>query len=281
MVFVHVRGVVARERRTLLSRFISPSRLLLALVVVAVSLLPASATAQTGGGSYAGWVLDAYPSISAADMRAALQRMRDSGANLVWIGHNNPVGVDPNAKEVALSYAVYAAATNPADPNNAAAQSIIAAQRRALDAARSVGLKVVLPISYRTQMGAAWNGQHPDSLRRGPDGAILNFGGEDASPYAGQFRDDMTSYYQWVEQQFVAPYRDVILMVMLSNEPSGVDYSPAADSAFFAQYGYHIADVGNDGQRQTQLGNFESHVMVDFTVWAASAWLTIDPALTV
>lgn len=260
-------------------------RIALALAIALASLWTAAsagpAVAQGDQGAYAGWVIDAYPDMSSDAMVAALTRMRDAGANLAWIGHNNPVDVDPNAKEVALSYAVYAAFVDPSDPRNAAAQSIVAAQVRMLDAARGVGLKVVLPISYRTQMGAAWNATHQASLRRGPDGAILNFDGPDAAPYAGDFRDAMQRYYEWVDQQFVTPYRDVILMVMVANEPTGVDYSTSADGAFFQQFGYHFADVGADQQRATQLGYFQSHVMVDFAVWAARQWLAIDPSVTV
>ena len=237
--------------------------------------------AADASSSYTGWVMDAYPNLSSADFVSALQRMRHAGANMVWIGHSNPVSVDPNAREVGLSYPVYAASLDPSNPQYGDAQSIIAAQRRALDAARSVGIKVVLPIGYRTQMGDAWNAAHPDSLRRGPDGSILNFGGEDAAPYAGVFRGDTARYYQWFEEQFVAPYRDVIVMVMLSNEPTGVDYSDSADSVFFNQYGYHFADVGNDPTRITQLGYFQSHVIVDFAAWAAQQWQSLDPAMTV
>jgi len=101
--------------------------------------------------------MDAYPDLSSSDFVSTLSQMKQAGANLIWLGHNNPVGVDPNAREVALSYAVYTAATNPGDPQYAAAQSIVAAQWRALDAARSVGMKLVLPIGYQTQMGAAWD----------------------------------------------------------------------------------------------------------------------------
>lgn len=242
---------------------------------------PSITRASSGGDSYAGWAMDAYPDLSAADFTATFVRMRDAGANLVWIGHNNPAAVDPAALEVGLSYPVYAAAINSGDPHNGAALSIIAAQRRALDAARAVGIKVVLPINYRTQMGDAWNAAHQDSVRRGPDGTILNFGGEDASPYAGVFRSDNRRYYEWIDQTFVGPYRDVILMLNLGDEPTGVDYSLPADSTFFAATGYHFADVGTDPQRIQQLGAFQSHVMVDFATWAAWQWVAIDPAVMV
>ncbi|HLH74724.1 MAG TPA: hypothetical protein VKX96_15665 [Chloroflexota bacterium] len=164
---------------------------------------------------YVGWAMDAYPDLSESAMQAALKRMHDGGANLVWIGQPNPTNVDPQANEVGLSYAVYQALQNPGDPQNPAAQSIVAAQKRMLDAARAVGIQVVLPLGYRTQMGTEWDQSHLDSLRRGPDGTILDFGGVDASPYAGDFRTDMASYYRWIESAFVAPYRDVILMLNL------------------------------------------------------------------
>ena len=255
---------------------------LLGIVLVFATFVPSqSVRAAAIGGAYTGWVMDAYPDLSSSDFVSTLSQMKQAGANLVWLGHNNPVGVDPNAREVALSYAVYTAATNPGDPQYAAAQSIVAAQWRALDAARSVGMKLVLPIGYQTQMGAAWDAAHPGSMRQAADGSLLNFGGESASPYDGQFRVDTSRYYQWIEQQFVAPYRDVILMVMISNEPTGVDYSSAADFTFFTHYGYHFADVGTDVQRETQLGDFQSHVMDDYTIWATQQWQALDPALTV
>ena len=254
--------------------------LILALGVLLGSA-PSAPTQAANSDVYAGWAMDAYPDLSAAAMQTTLQRMRDGGANLVWIGQPNPANVNPQANEVGLSYAVYAALQNPSDPQNAAAQSIVAAQKRMLDAARSVGMPVVLPIGYRTQMGSTWNQGHLDSLRRGPDGTILNFGGVDASPYAGAFRTDMASYYQWIESTFVAPYRDVITMINLCDEPTGVDYSGPADATFAARYGYHFSDVGSDPQRETQLGDFQSHVMVDFATWAAQKWQSIDPAMTV
>lgn len=67
---------------------------------------------------------------------------------------------------------------------------------------------------------------------------MLDFGGVDASPYAADFRADTAADYAWIEQQFVAPYRDVILMVMLSNEPTGVDYSQPADAALYHRRRY-------------------------------------------
>jgi hypothetical protein len=231
--------------------------------------------------SYAGWAIEAYPSLSSADFVAALTRMQSHGANIAWVGQCNPAAVDPNASEVGLCYPVYAAAINPADPNYATANGILAAQRRLLDAARTVGMKVVLPVNYRTQMGDAWNTSHGSSLRAGPDGTVLNVGGIDASPYADDFRSANAQYYRWVDQNFVGPYRDVILMVNLSDEPTGVDYSSPANDAFFQQTGYHFADVGNDPGRTELLGRFQSEVVVDFATWAADQWQSIDPAVTV
>ncbi len=260
------------------------ARLLFATAMLAVSLLgsaPAQPAHADAASAFTGWVLDAYPSMSSSDMVAALHRMQAAGANVLWIGHNNPVGTDPNAKEVALSYAVFQAATNISDPQYANAQSILAAQYRLLKAARTVGIKVVLPISYRTQMGPEWSSQHPGSLRLGPDGKPLNFGGLDGAPYDSLFQADMLAYYQWIDRSFVQPYRDVLQMVMLSNEPTGVDYSGSANSVFYSRYGYHFADVGNDTGRQTQLGYFQSHVMSDFAIWAANQWMVLDPTMTV
>ncbi|HLZ07997.1 MAG TPA: hypothetical protein VKT80_05370, partial [Chloroflexota bacterium] len=255
---------------------------LLTLLIVGGPLLSApTTTSAQSADAYAGWAMEAYPDLSSTDVTATLTRMRDNGANLVWLGHNNPAQVNPSANEVGLSYAAFAAANNPADPQHADALSIIAGQMRALDAARAVGLKVVLPVNYRTQMGTTWNTGHNASLRRGPDGSILDFGGVDVSPYAGDFRADTLSYYQWIEQNFVIPYRDVILMLNLADEPAGMDYSSAADSVFSASTGYKFADVGSDPLRIATLGAFQSHVIVDYATWAAQQWLSIDSSVTV
>ncbi len=254
--------------------------LVLAFLVGSLSVPIQTAPTAAADSTFAGWAIDAYPSLSSADFLAALTRLRDNGANYVWLGHCNPAAVDPNADEVGLCYPVYAASLNSRDPNNAAANAILAAQHRFLDAARAVGLKVVLPINYRTQMGDAWNQGHNGSLRRGPDGTVLNFGGVDASPYASDFRADLTQYYRWVDQTFVGPYRDVILLVSLGDEPTGVDYSAAANAAFAQEYGIHFADVGSDPVRTQELGAFQTHVMIDFATWAAQQWQWIDPAVT-
>jgi hypothetical protein len=268
--------------RSLRRPFLVARVTLLSCIVIGQALLtgPSPASAQSAG-AYTGWAMEAYPDLTATDFVSTLRRMRDNGANLVWLGHSNPAEVNPSASEVGLSYATFAAATNQDDPQHAAALSILAGQSRALDAARAVGLRVVLPVNYRTQMGAAWNAGHNASLRRGPDGSVLDFGGQDASPYAGDFRADTVRYYRWIDQNFVAPYRDVILMLNLADEPTGMDYSPAADSTFSASAGYAFAGVGSDPLRVTALGAFQSHVMVDFVTWAAQQWLSIDPSMTV
>ncbi|MBX6770355.1 MAG: hypothetical protein IRY83_01380 [Chloroflexi bacterium] len=258
-------------------------RLSLALLLAFLGLarLPAPAARAAAGPVYAGWAMEAYPDLSLTDFLSTFERMRAAGANIVWLGHSNPADVNPSAAEVGLAYPVYAAAIDPSDPQHEAALAILEAQRRALEAARTVGLKVVLPVNYRTQMGAAWNAAHGDSLRRGPDGAVLDFGGVDASPYAGDFRADTAAYYRWVDQTFVAPYRDVIALINLADEPSGVDYSSPADATFAALTGYHFADVGSDPERVARLGAFQTHVMVDFAIWAAQQWQEIDPAVPV
>jgi hypothetical protein len=262
------------------------SRLILISIVLASSLMLEAPTrratpAAAAPPSYAGWAMVAYPHLSGDDLRASFARMRDGGANLIWLGHSNPATVDPRADEIGLSYPVFVAATNPASPIHSDALTIVSAQKRALDAARVTGLKVVLPLGYRTQMGAEWSAAHRDSLRRGPTGDILDFGGLDASPYAGDFRSDMERYYRWAHENFVSPYRDVILMLNLADEPAGVDYSSAAESTFLARYGYRFRDVGVDQRRVAELGEFQSRVMVDFAVWAAQQWLAIDPGMPV
>lgn len=263
----------------LFRRFAIGSLALALLLVAGSGLQPRSAQAQ--GDAWTGWAVNAYPQYSNAEFRALFQRQRDNGANFVWFGHNNPVAVDPDAWEVALSWATYEAWRDPADPRHENALYIVDGQKRALAAARATGMQVVLPIGYRTQMGQVWSDAHPDELRRDAEGVKIVTDGADASPYSAIFRRDNEEFYRWVHREFVQPYRDTLLMVMLSNEPTGVDYSAPANAEFQRRHGFRFEEVGNDFERAAILGKFQAHVMVDYAKWGAEQWLALDPDVTV
>jgi hypothetical protein len=248
-------------------------------------------TGSAGGGAgrpeqdewsprYVGWATEAYPELTAEGMSRMLARQQQAGANVVWIGHNNPGEVNVNGAEPGLSYAVYEASGNPADPRQSHAQAIVAAQERLLQAARAHGLKVVLPIGYQSQMGSFWDAAHPDALRRDSRGevsratAVVN-----ASFYAPDYRQDIRQYYEWVRQRFVQPYRDVILMLNLADEPAGGDYSRWAEAEFRARTGYGFADVGENPERVAQLGAFQSGYIADYAAWSAQQWAALEPDL--
>jgi hypothetical protein len=216
----------------------------------------------------------AYPGETQATLEATLRRMKAAGANVVWIGHNNPGEVIAGKNEPGLSYAVWAAAQS----QNATALAIIEAQHRVLRAARTVGLPVVFPIGYQGHMGQAWNDQHPKLLRHDAEGQWLNLfnGGISASPYSAEYRRDIRAYYEWVHDEFVTPYRDVILMLNLADEPLGGDYSQPAKAEFIARTGTSFADAD-----PAQLGAFQDGVIVDYAVWSAAQWLELAPDMPV
>ena len=259
---------------------------------VAVAARPAhpSRTLITAGHAgadatrYAGWAMDAYPGDTTAYLKGEMARQLAAGANVVWLGHNNPGDVIPGKVEPALSYAVWAAYQDPTAPRHALAMAMVAAQRGALDAARSLGARVVLPVGYQTQMGAAWNLAHPDGDRRTADGKLYNGPNPTdigASFYAPDYRRDITAYYRWVDATLVRPYSGTVLMVNLADEPKEGDYSAWADAAFRAAHGYGLHDAGADPARQEAVGRFESEYVNDYAIWSARQWLAIDPIVTV
>ena len=176
-----------------------------------------------------------------------MRRLVEHGANVVWIGHNNPGEVDAAKVEPGLSYAVYEAYADPADPRHADAVAIVEAQRRMLDACRAVGVQAVLPVGYQIQMGQRWNEEHPADLRRDADGQPLDIygGGVSASFYAPSYRRDIETYYRWIDAEFARPYADVLLMLNLADEPIGGDYSAHAEAEFRRQHGFGFDDVGD------------------------------------
>ena len=242
-----------------------------------------SSLAQDKPVHYAGWAVEAYPESPTAEMEAMVHRMVDAGANMIWIGHNNPGEVDSDKVEPGLSYAVYEAYLDPSDPRHEAAADIVQAQHRLLEVCRTVGVKAVLPVGYQIQMGEVWNASHPGDLRLDAEGQPLNIygGGVSASFYAPAYRRDIEAYYRWLDTQFVRPYEDVLLMVNLADEPIGGDYSTHAEAEFRRRYGIGFDDVGSDPARQRLLGQFQSRFVVEYAVYSAGLWEDIHPGLLV
>ncbi|MFN2217883.1 MAG: hypothetical protein ACK2UA_04710, partial [Anaerolineae bacterium] len=225
----------------------------------------------------------AYPEDSARQMEATVRRLVDNGANVVWIGHNNPGVVDPDKVEPGLSYAVYEAFLDPADPRYGAAAAVVEAQHRMLLACRKAGVKAVLPVGYQIQMGRVWNENHPADLRLDAAGQPLAIygGGVSASFYAPSYRRDIEAYYRWIEAEFVQPYADLLLMLNLADEPIGGDYSAHAEAEFERIHGFGFDEVGDDPGRQRPLGQFQSRYVVEYAIYSAALWEQIHPGLPV
>ncbi len=226
-----------------------------------------------------GWAYEAYPEASFEKMRDDFARMRANGANAIWIGHNNPGEVDAAKVEPGMSYAVYAALQTENDPRHADARAMFDAVKRALNAARETKLQVVLPIGYQIQMGDAWNKKYPNALRLTFDGSPLDLynSGYTASPYALQYRADITRYYEWIARELVTPYQEVIVMLSLADEPMGGDYSDHAKREFARRYGKTMEGLSQD--ELWQIGKFQSGVIADHAAWSANEWKRINPNL--
>lgn len=224
-----------------------------------------------------GWAYDAYPEASYDKMLEDFSRMRENGANAVWIGHNNPGEVDASKVEPGMSYAVYAALQDEKDPLYADARAMADAIKRALDAARAAELQVILPIGYQIQMGSTWNQAHPKELRRKANGDPLELynSGFTASPYSAQYRRDIVRYYEWIQKEWVSPYSDVIVMLSLADEPMGGDYSDAARSEFLQRYENDMDALPRD--EQWKRGKFQAGVIADYAAWSADQWQRINP----
>ncbi len=267
------------------------------LVVGLLTLLPLLGPASpavatsTSPTVYAGWAVEAYPELSAAEMEAMVRRIAAAGANIIWIGHNNPGEVEPDKAEPGLSYAVYEAYRDVNHPHHATAVAIIQALHRMLAACRKVGIRAVLPVGYQIQMGQTWNQRHLNDLRRDAQGQPLDIygGGVSASIYAPSYRRDIEEYYRWVDAEFVRPYADVLLMLNLADEPIGGDYSAHAEAVFSQRYGFGFADQEGSPSiseqarlsRRRLLGEFQSRYIVEYAIYSAELWRDIHPGLPV
>ena len=223
-----------------------------------------------------GWAYAAYPENDLERMRADLRRMRDYGANIVYIGHANP-GEPDAVTEPGLSFSIYYAIKNET-PLASRALEIKDAVGRAVQAAAEVGLDVVLPIGYQLQMGREWNAANQSHLRLNPDGSPMTHwdSGPTASPYSPQFQQDIREYYDWINKQFVQSNRHIVAL-NLGDEPMGADYSSWAQDSFVVRYGRHFWETDVAYQR----GEFLSHVLADAAASLSSYWQEINPEVWV
>lgn len=219
-----------------------------------------------------GWAYSPRWRKSRAEVVADLRRMRDLGSNTVYIGHNSAGNTDPDAYEPGLAPANWYAIA-AATPNQANAKTVVAAITSSLEAAREVGLDVVLGIGYQIMMGDEWNAAHPEDLRRNRDGELLKHWGSvfTASPYSEVYRRDIREYYDWVNQTFVLPNPHVVAL-NLADEPMGADFSSHAMAAFQARYGVSFQAATN-----FQRGEFLTGVVADYAAWSANFWERLNP----
>ena len=174
--------------------------------------------------SYTGWAVTAYPDQNIEYFRKHVKRQVELGSNFLWIGQNNPGEVIENKEEPALSYAVYEVYINKNHPKYKIAEGIINSQKAILKACAEFNLPAVFPIGYQIQMGEDWNNRNKNELRRDKDNNIIDWGGKSASFYSEQYRKDIIEYYHWIHKEWIIPYRKVIMMVNLADEPFGCDY---------------------------------------------------------
>lgn len=221
-----------------------------------------------------GWAYSPRWRKSRAEIVADLRRMRDLGCNTIYIGHNSAGDTNPDAYEPGLApanwYAIAAATPSAAD-----AQTVVGVINTTLDAAREVGLDVLLGIGYQIMMGDEWNDAHPDDLRRNRDGELLKHWGSvfTASPYSEVYRRDIREYYGWVNQTFVQPNPHVVAL-NLADEPMGADFSSHAMAAFQARYGVTFQAATN-----VQRGEFLAGVIPDYAAWSANFWDRLNPSV--
>jgi hypothetical protein len=219
-----------------------------------------------------GWAYSAIPGVSQQEMVADLTRMKALGMNTVYIAHNNPGDAYAEKFEPGLSYAVYFALKEHT-PSEASAYRLLEAVRFALEAAKAVGIDVVLPIAYQIQMGPEWDERYPQELRTDPDGEPMNHwaSGETASPYSERYRTDISEFYRWANTQLVQRYPNIVA-VGLASEPMGSDFSPSARREFVRRYGVPL-----DEALAADRGAFLSGVLADHAAWSASYWRELKP----
>lgn len=227
---------------------------------------------------YTGWAFDVYPDRGRDYFETEIDKQIAHGSNFVWIGHNNPGEVIAKKDEPALSYAVYEALLDKNDPRHNDAVTIASSQKIFLDMCLEKNIPVVLPIGYQIQMGETWNKNHPKDLRTDFQGVPLDVGHISASIYSNAYRKDIQKYYEWIKENWINPYKKIIILINLADEPFGGDYSSCAEKVFKDRTGLTFAEAssGTDEQKRL-LGNFQTNYIVEYAKWSAEAWHKVCP----
>ncbi|MBI2315033.1 hypothetical protein HYU93_03185 [Candidatus Daviesbacteria bacterium] len=222
-----------------------------------------------------GWAYTAHLDVSQRQMEQDFREMKDSGINVVYIGHGNP-GEVLTRGEIGLVPAVFFAKTrNTAKAGDAG--RIHQAITNALEAARTTGMNLVLPVGYQIQMGTEWNAANPAHLRRNPDGSFMDHwgSGKTASPYSPEYRADITTYYRWINDTFLRQNPNV-LALNLGDEPMGSDFSVWAKQEFRRRHGNDF-----EGADDYSKGKFLSEVLADHARWSAELWQHLNRKIKV
>lgn len=215
-----------------------------------------------------GWAYSPLPDTNPEQMTEDMIKMKNEGANVIYIAHNNRGDIDTGVNEPGLSYAVYANRNSSEQ-----AKKMLQAVRDALAAAQKADLKVVLAIGYQISMGDGWAQDNLTEVRRVPSGEEMNHfdSGMTASPYSQRYRSYISSYYEWVQSEIVSQYPNIIAL-NLADEPMGSDYSEHAEKT---------SGLNFQSSPPYQIGKFQSGVLADYADWSASQWLKINPNLWV
>ena len=230
--------------------------------------------------------MDAYPGDSEPTLKAEMRRQVRTGANVVWLGHNNPGEVGDGKNEPGLSYAVWAAYPRRNNANDTPRPIGYGAGGSSGHWTRhaSLGVRVVLPVGYQIQMGAAWNLAHPTGSAPGCRWRPVRPRQQQhqrlllRAPATARHRQPTTVGSR---RPSCAPMPRTILMLNLADEPAGRRLLHWADRVFRAAHGYGLRQAGTDPARQEAVGRFESEYIANYAAWSARQWLAIDPAITV
>lgn len=229
---------------------------------------------------FTGWAMEAYPEMTSEEMAFHVNRQIKEGANFIWLGHNNPGEAVRDKIEPGLSYALYEAYIDSSDPRHQDSIDLVNAQHRLLSACLERNIPVVLPIGYQIQMGERWNREHPEHLRRDFTGTYCNWGGISATFLSPQYQKDIIRYYEWVVKEFISRYHEIIILVNLSDEPFGGDYSSWADKEFKKHHGMNFPEALRNGPYGEKLvGKFQSLYIVNYATWSAQQWHALCPSI--
>lgn len=220
-----------------------------------------------------GWAYTAVPGVTREEMIKDMQKMKDLGMNIVYIGHANPADIiETDGFEPGLAPVVYFSIRDE-DSSSIDAKLIYQAVLDSIEASKEVGLDVVLPVGYQIKMGKDWNNKNPEHLRVDKNGNKMNHwsSGETASPYSPKYLSDIREYYEWVNQNFISKYPNIVA-INLGDEPMGSDFSEWAKDEFAKRY-----NIDFDSSAAEKRGEFLSEVLADHAANMSNMWREINP----